>query len=162
MYLPREEAMCSANATRPRWERPLVTGWGFSLPIGSYFQLNKDTCHPWLTISEDGLTVVRSEKRTFRREPPASKTKFTRYLPASPLPAAALPQSTRKTYPTPVPLLFKRSGKRMQLVGRDSERRLVVSAEGGPRLWGQWGLCRLSGHIAQGQTAGTDHSPLLL
>nr|XP_021488769.1 fibronectin type III and SPRY domain-containing protein 2 isoform X3 [Meriones unguiculatus] len=45
---------------------------------GSYFQLNKDSCHPWLTVSEDGLTVVRSEKRVFRREPPPSKTKFTR------------------------------------------------------------------------------------
>ncbi|XP_055479441.1 fibronectin type III and SPRY domain-containing protein 2 isoform X2 [Psammomys obesus] len=45
---------------------------------GSYFQLNKDSCHPWLTVSEDGLTVVRSEKRAFRREPPPSKTKFTR------------------------------------------------------------------------------------
>ncbi|XP_031243044.1 fibronectin type III and SPRY domain-containing protein 2 isoform X3 [Mastomys coucha] len=45
---------------------------------GSYFQLNKDTCHPWLTISEDGFTVVRSEKKSFRREPPPSKTQFTR------------------------------------------------------------------------------------
>lgn len=45
---------------------------------GSYFQLNKDTCHPWLTISEDGFTVVRSEKKTFRRELPPSKTQFTR------------------------------------------------------------------------------------
>ncbi|CAO2613990.1 Fibronectin type III and SPRY domain-containing protein 2 [Lemmus lemmus] len=45
---------------------------------GSYFQLNKDSCHPWLTISEDGFTVVRSEKKTFRRELPPSKTQFTR------------------------------------------------------------------------------------
>ncbi|XP_038170000.1 fibronectin type III and SPRY domain-containing protein 2 isoform X2 [Arvicola amphibius] len=45
---------------------------------GSYFQLNKDSCHPWLTISEDGFTVVRSEKKTFRKELPPSKTQFTR------------------------------------------------------------------------------------
>lgn len=45
---------------------------------GSYFQLNKDSCHPWLTISEDGFTVVRSERKTFRRELPPSKTQFTR------------------------------------------------------------------------------------
>ncbi|XP_005357723.1 fibronectin type III and SPRY domain-containing protein 2 isoform X2 [Microtus ochrogaster] len=45
---------------------------------GSYFQLNKDSCHPWLTISEDGFTVVRSEKKTFRRELLPSKTQFTR------------------------------------------------------------------------------------
>lgn len=46
---------------------------------GSYFQLNKDTCHPWLTISEDGFTVVRSEKkRSFRRELPPSKAQFSR------------------------------------------------------------------------------------
>ncbi|XP_028610721.1 fibronectin type III and SPRY domain-containing protein 2 isoform X3 [Grammomys surdaster] len=45
---------------------------------GSYFQLNKDTCHPWLTVSEDGFTVVRSEKKGFRRELPPSKMQFTR------------------------------------------------------------------------------------
>ncbi|XP_035298309.1 fibronectin type III and SPRY domain-containing protein 2 isoform X2 [Cricetulus griseus] len=45
---------------------------------GSYFQLNKDSCHPWLTISEDGFTVVRGEKKTFRRELPPTKTQFTR------------------------------------------------------------------------------------
>ncbi|XP_016782788.1 fibronectin type III and SPRY domain-containing protein 2 isoform X2 [Pan troglodytes] len=46
--------------------------------IGSYFRLNKDTCHPWLTISEDGLTVVRSERRTPARELSPSDTHFTR------------------------------------------------------------------------------------
>uniref|UniRef100_A0A2I3H578 Fibronectin type III and SPRY domain containing 2 n=1 Tax=Nomascus leucogenys TaxID=61853 RepID=A0A2I3H578_NOMLE len=46
--------------------------------IGSYFRLNKDTCHPWLTISEDGLTVVRSERRTPARELSPSDTRFTR------------------------------------------------------------------------------------
>nr|XP_055133368.1 fibronectin type III and SPRY domain-containing protein 2 isoform X2 [Symphalangus syndactylus] len=46
--------------------------------IGSYFRLNKDTCHPWLTISEDGLTVVRSERRTPTRELSPRDTRFTR------------------------------------------------------------------------------------
>ncbi|XP_008831251.1 fibronectin type III and SPRY domain-containing protein 2 isoform X3 [Nannospalax galili] len=45
---------------------------------GSYFHLNKDTCHPWLTISEDEFTVVRSEKKTLKREPPPGKAQFTR------------------------------------------------------------------------------------
>ncbi|XP_004432043.1 PREDICTED: fibronectin type III and SPRY domain-containing protein 2 [Ceratotherium simum simum] len=45
---------------------------------GSYFHLNKHTCHPWLTISEDGLTVVRSEKKTSAGEPFPSNTRFTR------------------------------------------------------------------------------------
>ncbi|CAH7344460.1 fibronectin type III and SPRY domain-containing protein 2 isoform X1 [Phodopus roborovskii] len=45
---------------------------------GSYFQLNRDSCHPWLTISEDGFTVVRSEKKTFRRELPPTKAQFNR------------------------------------------------------------------------------------
>ncbi|XP_008273518.2 fibronectin type III and SPRY domain-containing protein 2 [Oryctolagus cuniculus] len=45
---------------------------------GSYFHLNKDTCHPWLTISEDGFTVMRSERKTPMREPLASNTRFTR------------------------------------------------------------------------------------
>ncbi|XP_012304681.2 fibronectin type III and SPRY domain-containing protein 2 isoform X1 [Aotus nancymaae] len=46
--------------------------------IGSYFRLNKDTCHPWLAISQDGLTIIRSERSTPRREPPPSDTRFTR------------------------------------------------------------------------------------
>ncbi|PNJ19807.1 FSD2 isoform 2 [Pongo abelii] len=46
--------------------------------IGSYFRLNKDTCHPRLTISEDGLTAVRSERRTPARELSPSDTRFTR------------------------------------------------------------------------------------
>ncbi|XP_012385941.1 fibronectin type III and SPRY domain-containing protein 2 [Dasypus novemcinctus] len=45
---------------------------------GSYFHLSKDTCHPWLTISEDGFTVVRSEGRAPAREPPPSSACFTR------------------------------------------------------------------------------------
>ncbi|XP_006871014.1 PREDICTED: fibronectin type III and SPRY domain-containing protein 2 [Chrysochloris asiatica] len=45
---------------------------------GCYFHLNKDTCHPWLTISEDGFTVVRSERKTPAREPLPSNTQFTR------------------------------------------------------------------------------------
>ncbi|KAM4826078.1 fibronectin type III and SPRY domain-containing protein 2 [Thomomys bottae] len=45
---------------------------------GSFFHLNKDTCHPALTISEDGLTVVRSGKKTPAREPAASQTRFSR------------------------------------------------------------------------------------
>ncbi|XP_070259069.1 fibronectin type III and SPRY domain-containing protein 2-like [Myotis yumanensis] len=45
---------------------------------GSYFRLNEHTCHPWLTISEDGLTAVRSERKTPTREPPPSSTRFTR------------------------------------------------------------------------------------
>lgn len=45
---------------------------------GSYFRLNEQTCHPWLTISEDGLTAVRSERKTPTREPPPSSTRFTR------------------------------------------------------------------------------------
>ncbi|KAK2489012.1 hypothetical protein MC885_003728 [Smutsia gigantea] len=47
---------------------------------GSYFPLNQHTCHPWLTISEDGFTVVRSERKTGEREPLPSNTRFTRYL----------------------------------------------------------------------------------
>ncbi|XP_065404389.1 fibronectin type III and SPRY domain-containing protein 2 isoform X2 [Macaca fascicularis] len=46
--------------------------------IGSYFRLNKDTCHPWLIISEDGLTVVRSERRIPARELSSSDSRFTR------------------------------------------------------------------------------------
>ncbi|XP_008565812.1 PREDICTED: fibronectin type III and SPRY domain-containing protein 2 isoform X1 [Galeopterus variegatus] len=45
---------------------------------GSYFHLDEDTCHPWLTISEDGFTVLRSERKTPAREPPPGKTRFTR------------------------------------------------------------------------------------
>ncbi|KAM8957816.1 fibronectin type III and SPRY domain-containing protein 2 isoform 1-T2 [Lycaon pictus] len=45
---------------------------------GSCFQLNEHTCHPWLTISEDGLTVVRSERKTLAKEPLPSNTRFTR------------------------------------------------------------------------------------
>nr|KAF6409856.1 fibronectin type III and SPRY domain containing 2 [Rousettus aegyptiacus] len=45
---------------------------------GSYFRLNRHTCHPWLTISEDGLTAVRSERKTPAREPPPSNTCFSR------------------------------------------------------------------------------------
>ncbi|KAM9586052.1 fibronectin type III and SPRY domain-containing protein 2 [Trichechus inunguis] len=45
---------------------------------GSYFHLNKDTCHPWLTISEDGFTIVRSERKTPAREQLPSYTRFTR------------------------------------------------------------------------------------
>ncbi|KAM7048306.1 fibronectin type III and SPRY domain-containing protein 2 isoform 1-T4 [Molossus nigricans] len=45
---------------------------------GSYFRLNEQTCHPWLTVSEDGLTAVRSERRTPAGEPPPSNTHFTR------------------------------------------------------------------------------------
>uniref|UniRef100_A0A8C5V7U0 Fibronectin type III and SPRY domain containing 2 n=1 Tax=Microcebus murinus TaxID=30608 RepID=A0A8C5V7U0_MICMU len=45
---------------------------------GSYFHLNKHTCHPWLTVSEDGFTIVRSQRKTPEREPPPSDTRFTR------------------------------------------------------------------------------------
>uniref|UniRef100_A0A8D2B6F5 Fibronectin type III and SPRY domain-containing protein 2 n=1 Tax=Sciurus vulgaris TaxID=55149 RepID=A0A8D2B6F5_SCIVU len=45
---------------------------------GSYFHLNKDTCHPWLTISKDGFTVVRSERKILAKELLPSKTQFTR------------------------------------------------------------------------------------
>ncbi|XP_007943304.1 fibronectin type III and SPRY domain-containing protein 2 [Orycteropus afer afer] len=44
---------------------------------GSCFHLNKDTCHPWLTISEDGFTIVRSEKKTPARELLPSNIQFT-------------------------------------------------------------------------------------
>lgn len=78
-----EEAMLLGNAPRSCWKSPAITGRGFLMfppSTGSYFQLNKDTCHPWLTISEDGFTVVRSEKkRSFRRELPPSKAQFSRY-----------------------------------------------------------------------------------
>ncbi|XP_037689095.1 fibronectin type III and SPRY domain-containing protein 2 isoform X2 [Choloepus didactylus] len=45
---------------------------------GSFFHLNKDTCHPWLTISEDGFTVVRSERKAPAKEPLPSNSCFTR------------------------------------------------------------------------------------
>ncbi|KAM6201311.1 fibronectin type III and SPRY domain-containing protein 2 isoform 2-T2 [Rhynchocyon petersi] len=48
---------------------------------GLYFHLNKDTCHPCLTISEDGFTVVRSERKTPVRDPLTTLTSsacFTR------------------------------------------------------------------------------------
>ncbi|XP_067554195.1 fibronectin type III and SPRY domain-containing protein 2 isoform X1 [Pseudorca crassidens] len=45
---------------------------------GSYFRLNEHTCHPWLTVSEDGLTVVRSERKASARKPLPSDTRFTR------------------------------------------------------------------------------------
>uniref|UniRef100_A0A452FPM2 Fibronectin type III and SPRY domain containing 2 n=1 Tax=Capra hircus TaxID=9925 RepID=A0A452FPM2_CAPHI len=45
---------------------------------GSYFPLDKHTCHPRLTVSEDGLTVVRSERRGPPREPVPSDAHFTR------------------------------------------------------------------------------------
>ncbi|XP_012369694.1 fibronectin type III and SPRY domain-containing protein 2 isoform X1 [Octodon degus] len=45
---------------------------------GSYFPLNKATCHPWLTISEDGFTVTRSEKKSLTRDLLPHQTRFTR------------------------------------------------------------------------------------
>uniref|UniRef100_A0A8C0HSX3 Fibronectin type III and SPRY domain containing 2 n=1 Tax=Balaenoptera musculus TaxID=9771 RepID=A0A8C0HSX3_BALMU len=45
---------------------------------GSYFHLNVHTRHPWLTVSEDGLTVVRSERKAPAGEPLPSDTRFTR------------------------------------------------------------------------------------
>ncbi|XP_039072458.1 fibronectin type III and SPRY domain-containing protein 2 [Hyaena hyaena] len=45
---------------------------------GSYFHLNQHTCHAGLTISEDGFTVVRSEKKTPATELLPSNTRFTR------------------------------------------------------------------------------------
>ncbi|XP_054445125.1 fibronectin type III and SPRY domain-containing protein 2 [Pteronotus mesoamericanus] len=45
---------------------------------GSYFRLNEHSCHPWLTVSEDGLTVVRSERQAPARAPPPSTARFTR------------------------------------------------------------------------------------
>lgn len=45
---------------------------------GSYFSLDEHTCHPRLTVSEDGLTVVRSERRGPAKEPVPSDAQFTR------------------------------------------------------------------------------------
>ncbi|XP_057575958.1 fibronectin type III and SPRY domain-containing protein 2 isoform X2 [Hippopotamus amphibius kiboko] len=45
---------------------------------GSYFHLNEHTCHPWLTVSEDGLTVVRSERKALAKGLLPSDTRFTR------------------------------------------------------------------------------------
>lgn len=102
----------------------------FPPSTGSYFQLNKDTCHPWLTVSEDGFTVVRSEKKRFRRELPPSKMQFTRYLTASPTPMEHLR--------SPNATVIQRKpdcDKRMQLVRRDpeEEKTVVASAQGSPR-----------------------------
>lgn len=47
-------------------------------PAGSYFRLNQHTCHPWLTISEDGLRAVRGERKTPAKEPPPRNTRFSR------------------------------------------------------------------------------------
>ncbi|XP_057575960.1 fibronectin type III and SPRY domain-containing protein 2 isoform X3 [Hippopotamus amphibius kiboko] len=44
---------------------------------GSYFHLNEHTCHPWLTVSEDGLTVVRSERKALAKGLLPSDTRFT-------------------------------------------------------------------------------------
>lgn len=108
-----------SNISRPCWRSPAMTGWGFSMfppSTGSYFQLNKDSCHPWLTISEDGFTVVRSERKTFRRELPPSKTQFTRYLTGHPM-----EHSGNLTNAT---VLYRKLdyGKSMQLLGRDPEK----------------------------------------
>ncbi|KAM6181278.1 fibronectin type III and SPRY domain-containing protein 2 isoform 2-T2 [Erethizon dorsatum] len=45
---------------------------------GSYFPLNKATCHPWLTISEDGFTVIRSGRKSLTQELLPHQTRFTR------------------------------------------------------------------------------------
>uniref|UniRef100_A0A8C3WXM6 Fibronectin type III and SPRY domain containing 2 n=1 Tax=Catagonus wagneri TaxID=51154 RepID=A0A8C3WXM6_9CETA len=45
---------------------------------GSCFHLNEHTHHPWLTVSEDGLTVVRGERKAPAREPLPSDARFTR------------------------------------------------------------------------------------
>uniref|UniRef100_A0A673UNA0 Adaptor related protein complex 3 subunit beta 2 n=1 Tax=Suricata suricatta TaxID=37032 RepID=A0A673UNA0_SURSU len=45
---------------------------------GSYFHLDQRTCHPGLTVSEDGFTVVRSERKTPAKELLPSYTRFTR------------------------------------------------------------------------------------
>lgn len=49
-----------------------------SARTGSFFHLNQHTCHPGLTISEDGFTVVRSERKTPAKEPLPGNTRFTR------------------------------------------------------------------------------------
>ncbi|XP_043410590.1 fibronectin type III and SPRY domain-containing protein 2 isoform X2 [Prionailurus bengalensis] len=46
---------------------------------GSFFHLNQHTCHSGLTISEDGFTVVRSERKTPAKEPLPGNTRFTRH-----------------------------------------------------------------------------------
>ena len=51
-----------------------------SARTGSFFHLNQHTCHPGLTISEDGFTVVRSERKTPAKESLPGNTRFTRYL----------------------------------------------------------------------------------
>ncbi|XP_004398381.1 PREDICTED: fibronectin type III and SPRY domain-containing protein 2 [Odobenus rosmarus divergens] len=45
---------------------------------GSCFPLNQHTCPPWLTISEDGFTVMRSERKTPAKELLPGSTQFTR------------------------------------------------------------------------------------
>ncbi|XP_049639907.1 fibronectin type III and SPRY domain-containing protein 2 [Suncus etruscus] len=47
---------------------------------GSCFPLNRLTCHPWLSISEDedGLRVERREQKYTKRGPPPSSTQFSR------------------------------------------------------------------------------------
>ncbi|XP_028358007.1 fibronectin type III and SPRY domain-containing protein 2 [Phyllostomus discolor] len=49
---------------------------------GSCFRLDAHTCHPWLTVSEDGLTLVRGDGRAPAREPPPSDARFTRCVAA--------------------------------------------------------------------------------
>nr|XP_035924601.1 fibronectin type III and SPRY domain-containing protein 2 isoform X3 [Halichoerus grypus] len=44
---------------------------------GSCFPLNQHTCHPWLSLSEDGFTVMRREGRTPAKEPLPGNTQFT-------------------------------------------------------------------------------------
>ncbi|XP_055970063.1 fibronectin type III and SPRY domain-containing protein 2 [Sorex fumeus] len=47
---------------------------------GSCFPLDPNTCHPWLSISEDedGLRVVRREQKRAEKGPPPSSTRFSR------------------------------------------------------------------------------------
>ncbi|XP_022366766.1 fibronectin type III and SPRY domain-containing protein 2 [Enhydra lutris kenyoni] len=45
---------------------------------GSRFPLNQHTCHPWLTVADDGFTVVRSERKTPLKEPLPGNTQFSR------------------------------------------------------------------------------------
>ncbi|XP_076978446.1 fibronectin type III and SPRY domain-containing protein 2, partial [Tamandua tetradactyla] len=45
---------------------------------GSCFLLDPDTCHPWLTLSEDWLTVVRSESKASAGQPLPGHARFTR------------------------------------------------------------------------------------
>uniref|UniRef100_A0A8C7BF91 Fibronectin type III and SPRY domain containing 2 n=1 Tax=Neovison vison TaxID=452646 RepID=A0A8C7BF91_NEOVI len=45
---------------------------------GSRFPLNQHTCHPWLTVADDGFTVVRSEREAPPKEPLPGNTRFSR------------------------------------------------------------------------------------